>query len=202
MHQNATSRQYLMEAAGYRGDNPKINDGPAAFAYFSSIIKKTKTIAKGTAWLGKNTYWVVTKDWTVDENNPSQNHCYLMMRGIVKRSYYYDVSTNEESINGFKLADSAEGLEIFLETTNQGENWLPNTQTLKSLKAGTSGENAALVGGLENFKKMVKGLPDKTTLNANLMRKYTSDPNFVLQVPEDQKDLYPTRPTTQTPQKP
>jgi hypothetical protein len=199
MHQSATSRQYLMENTGYDStQGPKVNDGPAAYNYFMGIVNKTKTLKKGTTWVGKNTYWVVTSDWGESQTGAILGErCDILMRGIVKRNgLYFDVSNDSESML-MNLAKT--NADSFLNTLNGNEpdKWLSNTQTLKSVSTGTPGGNMALVGGLETFKKMVKNLPNKEQLLTNFINARKTKPSFGFgAVPQDQQDLYP--PLTQT----
>ena len=211
MHQNATSRQYLMEVTGYDNtQGPKVNDGPAAYNYFMGIVNKTKTLKKGTTFRGKNTYWVVTSDWTDATQAQMGIDGYrsdILMRGIVKRNYYFDVSNDSESIT-FVLAKTNADSYIFPKDSGQSGKFIPNTQTLVSevgIPPGTPGGNMGLVGGLTNFKAMVKNLPGDVLKNFKLQRQ--QNPKFGDDIiPADQKDLYgltPTQPATKTqPQKP
>jgi len=203
MHQSATSKQYLKEETGYDSlGGGKINDGPGAYNYFMGIINKTGKLDIGTAWLGKNTYWVVTQPWQESTGNAIQgDFARFTMRGIVKRNgLYFDVSNDDESITSFKLVKTNAEASLFAESGNESANWLPNTQTLKSNVAGTPGGNMGLVGGLANFKSMVKNLPNKDFLLKNYVNA-SAQPNFKNAVPQDQMDLYPTstqqvKPTT------
>ena len=203
MHQSATSRQYLMENTGYdsSGGAP-INDGPSAYNYFMGLIKKTGKLDKNTAWLGKTTYWIVTQPWQEGTGTIPGNFAYLTMRGIVKRNgLYFDVSNDNESITTFKLGKTNADSFLIAETANEVENWLPNTQTLKSLGAGTPGGNMGLVGGLANFKSMVKNLPNKDLLLKNYVNA-SAQPGFKNMVPQDQMDLYTTSATPVKPATP
>jgi len=201
MHKSATSRQYLMEATGYQG--PAIPDAPKAYNYFIGFINKNKKLDKGTTWLGTTTHWTVTEPWQEGTGEGIQgSFCRITMRGITKRNNFFDVTTDNESITTFKLVKTAADTSLVIETSNQGENWLPKTQTLKMFDPGTPGGNAALVGGLENFKKMVRALPDadglkyRGFLGARARKELKPDPNYG-SAPKDQWDLYPA-PTTTT----
>jgi hypothetical protein len=206
MHQSTTVRQYLMEATGYDNtQGPNVNDGPAAYNYFMGIVKKTKTLKKGTTFLGKNTYWVVTSDWveaTQEQMGIDGYRSDILMRGIVKRSYYFDVSNDSESI-AFVLAKTNADSYIFPKDSGQNAKFIPRTQTLVSevgIPPGAPGGNMGLVGGLTNFKAMVKNLPGDVLKNFNLQRQ--QNPKFGDDIiPADQKDLYGLT-STKTPQKP
>jgi hypothetical protein len=197
MHQSATSRQYLKEQT-----ESQVSDSVGAYNYFIGIVNKTKTLKKGTSWLGKNTYWVVTSDWNVSQSGVIEgNRSDILMRGITKRNgLYFDVSNNEESML-FNLAKT--NARSFLEVLNGNEleKWLPNTQTLKSQITGTPGGNMGLVGGLTNFKSMVKNLPNMSLLLTNYVNA-SAKPGFKNMVPQDQMDLYTTSATSVKPATP
>jgi hypothetical protein len=206
MHKLATKRQYLMEDQGYTGDI-KINDAVGAHKYFLGLARKNKKLDVGTAWLGKTTYWIVTKALAEAGSASDTEKAEIMMRAITRRDYYFfDVTTDNESIS-FEFAVKPEDSWLM---PFGGDNWLANPQTMKPNPAvkSTPGGNMALVGGLANFKSMVKNLPDTGKKYAGLLQKRTEgtlvpDKNYG-SIPKDQWDLYPPpsgTPTTTTPTK-
>ena len=163
-----TSRQYLSESYNDFGAN--IPDGPNAYKYFIGLANKTNKLDVGTAWLGKTTYWVVTRPWRSETAMQLEGGflANLTMRGIVKRGNYFDVSNNNESITSLKLTkDKGGDTNLFIESGDQVDFWIPSTQTLRAVDSGTPGGNMSLVGGLANFKSMVKNNPNKALLLGN-----------------------------------
>jgi len=189
-----SNRGYLMEQV-----TPAINDVKAALAYFTNLYKTNK-YAEGQTFLGRNTFWQVKTPMgqnALRGGDASE----IVVRGITSRGgrIWFDVSNDDESlIYGFGRTIQNEPLKLFCNVNC--EQWDNSTQSIKPIKAGgTLGGNANLVGGQQNFVKMVMGLPDKSKIGRIPTEMLQKNPNIINNLSPELKQLYQTTATpTQT----
>jgi hypothetical protein len=156
MHQNATSRQYLNEAAT---PFPGVSE---AATYFQGLYIKNQ-LKTGSSYQSTYTKFVITA--TQDQiNDLSQERMLVAVYGLVKRSGLWDVCESNEILNGtFSPMKSGTGTPI---VSVNPQNWnsvggyiLLTTERQTATEGYKLGQNAATFGGDSKFVNAVKSTP-------------------------------------------
>lgn len=169
MHQNATSRQYLME------DTSKTYPGSSdAAKYFAELYKNNK-LTTNSSYQAPYLRFVVVE--TKENINNLQNEKLLVsIYGLVKRNGLWDVCTTEERILG-QLNHRSEQPTIDITSQNwnsSGGYILLSKEQSDATKDFKLGQNAATFGGDAKFVSAVKSTPRYATDLATSIKDYNN----------------------------